>query len=83
MVDAEIEKDGHRISLSGDQVKLIRSILGEGQREFGKRFAVTGTSIFRLESKGEQAVTGPLVILIDKLAKDYAIQVPERVIRRP
>ena len=73
--------DGYSVRLTGYQVRFIRSVLNESQEAFGKRFAVTQPIIYRLEKKREPQ-TGPLIILIDALAKQYAIQVPEEAIRK-
>lgn len=73
--------DGYSVRLTGDQVRFIRSVLNESQEAFGKRFAVTQPIIYRLEKKRDPQ-TGPLIILINALAKQYAIQVPEEVIRK-
>lgn len=75
--------DRTHIFLTGDQVKLIRSILGESQEKFARRFAVAQPVIYRLEKRGAEATNGPLVILIDQVAKEYAITVPDQPIRRP
>ena len=65
--------------LTGNQVKFIRTVLGESQAKFGKRLAISSASVFRLEAKGDAECVGPEIILIDQLVKRYGITVPDRV----
>lgn len=76
-------KDGTSFLLTGDQVKFIRTVMGESQAEFGRRIAVSGASVHRLEMKQNEASTGPSIILISMIAEAYSIAVPEHVLRRP
>lgn len=83
MLTNRITSDGFEAKLTGDQVKFIRMVIGESQAKFAKRFALSSASICRLESKGYEICTGPDIILIDMLARQYAITVPDQPIRRP
>lgn len=79
----EISTDGTQVTLTGDQVKFIRTAMGESQEKFAKRFSVSQPVIHRIERKEAQACTGPEIILISILAKQYCIFVPDQTIRRP
>lgn len=83
MTDNVAVNDGFQVKLTGDQVKFIRTVMGESQAKFAKRFAVSSGTIWRLEDKKSEECTGPEVILIDQLAKQYSIAVPDVPIRRP
>lgn len=80
---SEISTDGTETTLTGDQVKFIRTAMGESQEKFAKRFSVSQPVIHRIERKGAQACTGPEIILISMLAKQFCIFVPDQPIRRP
>lgn len=67
--------------LTGDQVRFIRTVLGESQAKFAKRFAISAASVFRIEAKGEEEMTSPEIILISQLAARYNINIPERLPR--
>ena len=78
-----ISSDGFNAKLTGNQVKFIRMVIGESQAKFAKRFAMSSASIFRLEAKGDVVCTGPDIILIEALAKQFSITVPEQLMRSP
>lgn len=80
--DNTIGENGYAAKLTGDQVRFIRMTLGESQATFAMRFAVQQPVIFRMEKKREEVQQGPLIILINMLAKQFAIEVPEQPIRR-
>lgn len=65
--------------LTGDQVKFIRTVLGESQAKFAKRIDVSSATVFRIENKKEELCSGPEIILIDQIAKRYGITVPDRL----
>ncbi|RBO90459.1 hypothetical protein DFR47_11320 [Pseudochrobactrum asaccharolyticum] len=67
--------------LTGNQVRFIRTILGESQAKFAKRFAISAASVFRIEAKGDDEMTSPEIILIHQLAVRYNIAIPERLPR--
>ncbi|EUB97248.1 hypothetical protein PMI07_000824 [Rhizobium sp. CF080] len=77
-----VKENGYEAKLTGDQVRFIRTMLGESQATFAMRFAVQQPVIFRLEKK-RTVEQGPIIILIDMLAKQFSIEVPEKPIRRP
>lgn len=68
--------DGYSIRLTGDHVWFIRASLGESQAQLAKRLAVTQPVIHRMERKGPQEITGPEIIILNTLAKQYGIDVP-------
>lgn len=80
---SEISTDGTEVTLTGDQVKFIRTAMGESQEKFAKRFSVSQPVIHRIERKGPQPCSGPEIILISMLARQYRIYVPDHPIRRP
>jgi DNA-binding transcriptional regulator YiaG len=73
---------GKDIKLTGDQVKFIRSMLGESQAVFAARLAVSQPVVFRLERKQSEEITGPEIILISQIAEENGIVVPAQPIRR-
>lgn len=75
-------ENGSEIKLTGDQVKFIRTMVGETQGDFARRFAVSQVTIGRIESKGHETNTGPEIILIDSFAKKYGIFVPDAPVSR-
>lgn len=64
---------GSSVSLTGRQVIHVRRVLNESQAEFSRRFAVTQPVISRLESKENEPQSGPIIILIYLLARQYRI----------
>ena len=83
MADSITANDGFQVKLTGDQVKFIRTVMGESQAKFAKRFVISSATMWRIEDKGPEDCSGPEIILIDQLAKQYAIAVPDVPIRRP
>lgn len=75
-------ENGSEVKLTGDQVKFIRTMVGETQVDFARRFAVSQVTIGRIESKGAEVNTGPEIILIDAFAKKYGIYVPDSPVSR-
>lgn len=72
----EIGDDGSNVRLTGDQIRHVREVLGESQAKFARRFGVKQPSVHRWESKGDQASTGPEIILIQALADQFRIAIP-------
>lgn len=68
--------NGYDTKLTGNQVKHIREKLGESQKTFADRLAVTQPVIHRLEKKGDEKITGPEIILISKVAAENGISLP-------
>lgn len=68
--------NGKEIKLTGNQVKHIREKLGESQKAFSDRIAVTQPVIHRLEKKGDEELTGPEIILISQIAENNNISLP-------
>ena len=75
MFDNQIPAQGTEHALTGRQVKQVRSALGESQKKFADRFAVSQPVIFRLENAPDQPHTGPTIILISLLAREKGIDV--------
>lgn len=79
MVAIDVPVIGSAVTLTGDQIYTIRRVLNESQAEFSRRFAVSQPQIYRLESRRNERQTGPLIILIDMLAKQYRINVNKTI----
>jgi predicted transcriptional regulator len=62
------------ISLTGNNVKSIRLALGESQKDFADRIAVTQPVIHRIEKKGDERLSGPEIILISQIARENNIK---------
>lgn len=82
MSSLSLPENGHEISLTGDQAKFIRTVLGLSQQKLAKRIGVSQPVIGRIEKKQDQACKGPEIILIRLLAEQYAIQVPAQPFKR-
>lgn len=65
------------VALTGDQVRFVRTIMRESQAQFARRFAVSSGTIYRIEAKGNQLCRGPEIILIQMLADQHGLQIPE------
>lgn len=83
MQTLEIPTNGIEVKLSGDQVRFIRTVLNESQAKFARRLAVSQPVVYRIESKGPEICTGPEIILIDMLARQYQITVPAEPFVKP
>lgn len=79
MVAIDVPVIGSAVTLTGDQIYTIRRVLNESQAEFARRFAVSQPQIYRLESKRNELQSGPLIILIDMLAKQYRVNVKKTI----
>ena len=79
MNESAERSDGAAVSLSGHQVKYIRIFMGESQDVFSRRFAVSKQTVSRLEAKGNELCRGPEIILIDQLARQNGVTIPENL----
>ena len=68
---------GRETKLTGDDVKRIRDALGESQKVFADRIAVTQPVIHRIEKKGSEVLTGPEIILIRQIADENGVTLPD------
>lgn len=76
-MELAIVEDGFSVKLTGNQIRFIRTVLGESQRAFARRIAVSQPIIYRLEKHGAQECSGPEVMLIDAIAKHFKVHVPD------
>lgn len=82
MSDLEFPLNGAAVTLTGDQIYTVRRVLKETQAQFGRRFAVSQPQIFRLESKRNEPMRGPLIILIAQLAMQYRVNLQKPITDR-
>lgn len=68
--------------LTGDQVKFIRTILGESQEKFALRIDVSQPVIVRMEKKKDETISGPESILIRQIAANNKIMIPDSPLER-
>ena len=78
---APADRDGFHIQMTGRQAKIVRVMLGESQKVFGRRFAVSQAAINRLEASAERVHCGPIIILIKQVADQNGITIPDQPIR--
>jgi transcriptional regulator with XRE-family HTH domain len=67
--------EGKRVTLTGNQVKAIRAVMGLSQAALAAKLAVTQPVIFRIERRGDETLTGPEIILIDQIARQAGVDV--------
>jgi transcriptional regulator with XRE-family HTH domain len=75
-------ENGTEIKLTGDQIKFIRLMTGQTQKEFGDRFAISQVTVGRLESSRQEECSGPEIILIKIFAEKYGINIPDIPVSR-
>ncbi|MCE7028441.1 helix-turn-helix domain-containing protein [Jiella avicenniae] len=64
---------GSEVSMTGKQVKAVRTALGESQAKFAARLAVSQPVIHRLEKRGGEVLRGPEIILIHQIAVEHGL----------
>jgi len=76
MIDRFMVADASQFTLTGPQVKFVRTALGEGQAAFAKRICSNQSKVQRME-KVEHATSSAEILLVLMVAEYFRIFIPE------
>lgn len=64
--------------LTGHQARFVRCVLSESRLAFAKRLGISHDAVLRHEYRADKAVSGPISIIIEGIAKQFNIPIPDR-----